>query len=203
MNHLIEDDVSDWVDTHLLKINPPRDLASSLKRIRSELDEAQEALEKGDTFDVLQEIADVVISCFAAVRLHNEHVSLTNFIKEKMRINRARKWEIGPDGQGRHVKDRPEEEVSSKSGMVEIASGTVEIAPGIFEHETFIDLLKYMYQDLRGIDGEKQRRFAPLEVFTPKEVDENEIPSQLVLPSYFGLRPLVKTLQSYYHRLSI
>lgn len=109
----IADTIYDWVDNKLSKINPPRALNMQEPRIRKELDEFREAIEQGMTPEVIaMELADVVISCYTAARLAlSDHgIDLDRMILEKTAINWRRQWEIGPDGLGRHVKVRSDDQ---------------------------------------------------------------------------------------------
>lgn len=110
--------IYDWVDNKLSKINPPKALKMQEPRIRKELDEFREAIEQGLPPEVIAiELADVVISCYTAARLalSSHGIDLDRVILEKNAINWRREWEIGPDGLGRHVKVRSNEQSQETS----------------------------------------------------------------------------------------
>jgi NTP pyrophosphatase (non-canonical NTP hydrolase) len=110
--------IYDWVDHKLSRINPPRSLKQQEPRIRKELDELREAIETDQSPEVIaMELADVVISCYTAARLALSElgVDLDRVILEKNAINWRREWEIGPDGLGRHVKVRSDEQSQETS----------------------------------------------------------------------------------------
>lgn len=110
--------IYDWVDHKLSHINPSRSLKQQESRIRKELDELREAIETDQSPEVIaMELADVVISCYTAARLALSEfgVDLDRVILEKNAINWRREWEIGPDGLGRHVKVRSDEQSQETS----------------------------------------------------------------------------------------
>jgi len=76
------------------------------KHLQEELEEFSTALDlPGTSNDILLEqgfeAADVVILIYAWAAKNNI-TNFQGFIDEKMRINRERKWNIQPDGTGRH-----------------------------------------------------------------------------------------------------
>ena len=92
--------VSMWADE---TFGAPSSNMSIGTRANEEMAELLRALAKGKSNDeVATEVADVVIVLYRlADRLG---VDLGEAIDRKMRINRARRWNVGADGHGYHVK---------------------------------------------------------------------------------------------------
>lgn len=91
----------------------PADVQSTIKRALAEFGELERAIENGDDmFEVLVEIADVVIILMRAAEiLRNiegptvQCLRLEEVIDMKMATNRQRKWIPDGHGHGRHKKD--------------------------------------------------------------------------------------------------
>lgn len=70
-------------------------------RAALEMRELEEAAEQNDAKDVGHELADVLIILYRVATLYN--LDINAIVDDKMRINRARRWERKGDGTGRHV----------------------------------------------------------------------------------------------------
>lgn len=85
-------DISDWQKATFGQVTPER----ALERTHEEW---VELVESGDPL----EAADVVIVLCALAAACGK--DLATLVEQKMAINRARKWNVGPDGTGYHVKE--------------------------------------------------------------------------------------------------
>lgn len=76
----------------------------SAVRLNEEMAELLKSLSVGDPIDkVANEIADVyIVLCRIAT---NTRVDIHEVVETKMKINRARKWQIDGTGHGYHVKE--------------------------------------------------------------------------------------------------
>ena len=83
-------------------------------RANEEMAELLRALTVNDfNPDAPDEIADVVIVLYRLAERMD--VDLHDLIDRKMKVNRARKWSVGPDGCGKHVREvRPAPRRSSR-----------------------------------------------------------------------------------------
>lgn len=70
-----------------------------IERAREEFIELEKALDAGDMAKVAIEAADVCICLYRTIGTINPTA-----IDDKMAVNRARQWNVGPDGCGYHVK---------------------------------------------------------------------------------------------------
>lgn len=87
----IEKDINEFHRTTF----PNATLNAVLFKLNEELVEAMMALVKGDYQHLLEELADVfVVSTALAARkdLFEDNVSMTRVIRDKMAVNKARKW---------------------------------------------------------------------------------------------------------------
>lgn len=71
-------------------------------RAALEMRELEEAAQQNDAKEVGHELADVLIILYRVATLYN--LDINAIIDDKMRINRARRWERKGDGTGRHIK---------------------------------------------------------------------------------------------------
>jgi hypothetical protein len=85
--------VKAWADSTF----GPATLRRQFERAMEEMKELEAVLDDPD--QASKEAADVVICLYRMVRE-------ARVIDEKMQINRARQWKIGPDGCAYHVKDQ-------------------------------------------------------------------------------------------------
>ncbi len=87
--------VTEWADTTF----GPATLERQVMRALEEIGELQQALRAGDVQKIAIEAADACICLYRVIGTINPKA-----IDEKMAINRARKWNVGPDGCAYHVK---------------------------------------------------------------------------------------------------
>ena len=89
--------ITDWAVA--VGINP--DAQRAVERAGEELQEAIDAFKSGDRHSIGVEIADVVICLnVAASKLG---VNLQSLIDAKMKVNRARQWQLDETGGADHV----------------------------------------------------------------------------------------------------
>jgi NTP pyrophosphatase (non-canonical NTP hydrolase) len=79
------------------------DIDKEFNTLQGEVEELREALETPEDLQhIKEEIADVAIMCYGLSEMIG--IDLETAIKEKMRINEKRKYEIGSDGELHKVK---------------------------------------------------------------------------------------------------
>ena len=95
-----QDSVTAWGEQTFGPVATPSVL---VERARIEFDELVEAVKTGESGDVAQEMADVLIILYRLATIFGFEVS--DAVDAKMKINRARQWRPKGDGTGSHVKE--------------------------------------------------------------------------------------------------
>lgn len=84
-----------------------RNLGTISKKLGKEIQEMQENIQGRDYSDLGQEVADVQILLLDLCFLLD--IDVEGEILKKLNVNKARKWEIQPDGTSQHTKEEPNE----------------------------------------------------------------------------------------------
>ena len=97
MPHETQQTINEWQRENF----PNSTLAGVVRHLREEVGEFFEALQYAtNDYAVVSEAADIVILLYAWA--DKVQIDLHKAIDSKMAINRARNWNIQPDGTGRH-----------------------------------------------------------------------------------------------------